>query len=268
MPATDGTIAFFGATGGSTLACLALALKAGYRCSALSRSSSKLQSLLQEHNVSQSAIDTHLTIVLGDVRDAQCVSQTLTPPLKPDTSSINPTVRLIISGIGRPPIFTPNPLNPTFDDPTICQDAMRTILDALRSLPSSSPKPVLVALSTTGISSRARDVPILMMPLYHWLLAVPHKGKMEMEASLLAEVAKPVRERAIENFVIVRPSLLTDGTRLGSEKVRVGEEIGDAANPAVGYTISRADVGGWIFDELLDGKGRDKYGGKMVSITY
>ena len=34
MPANDGIVAFFGATGGSILACLALALKAGYTCSA------------------------------------------------------------------------------------------------------------------------------------------------------------------------------------------------------------------------------------------
>lgn len=89
-----------------------------------------------------------------------------------------------------------------------------------------------------------------------------------MEALLLAEASRPVQERAIEDFVILRPSLLTDGARLGTDKVRVGEEIGDAAKPAVGYAISRADVGGWIFDELLDGEGKGKYGGKMISITY
>ncbi|KAL8734410.1 MAG: hypothetical protein Q9181_003231 [Wetmoreana brouardii] len=269
MPANDGVVAFFGATGGSTLACLALALKAGYTCSALSRSSSKLQTLLLERQVSQSTIDTHLTIIQGDIRDAQSVSKTLSPQPKPNTPSTNrPTVHLIISGIGRPPIFSPNPLSPTFDDPTVCQDAIRTILTALSILPSSSKKPMLVALSTTGISSQARDVPILMMPLYHWLLAVPHKDKQEMESLLLAEVAKPAQERAIENFIAVRPSLLTDGARLGTDKVRVGEEIDGAANPAVGYTISREDVGGWVFDELLEGRGRDKYAGKLVSITY
>ncbi|KAL8810347.1 MAG: hypothetical protein Q9200_002648 [Gallowayella weberi] len=262
MPANDGMVAFFGATGGSTLACLALALKAGYTCSALSRSSSKLQTLLLERNVSQSIIDTHLTIIQGDIRDTKSVVQVLTPRSKSDT------LQLIISGIGRPPIFSPNPLNPTFDDPTVCQDAISTILAALRTLPPSFSKPVLAALSTTGISSRARDVPILMIPLYHWLLAVPHKDKLEMEALLQAEVAKPTQERVIQDFVVVRPSLLTDGARLGTNKIRVGEEVGKTATPAVGYTISREDVGGWMFDRLLDGDGKKRYAGKMVSITY
>ena len=107
-----------------------------------------------------------------------------------------------------------------------------------------------------------------MIPLYHWMLAVPHKDKKAMEDLLLAEMAKPVQERAIEDFVIIRPSLLTDGKRLGTEKVRVGEEGKETAKPAVGYTISRDDVGGWIFDEIVKGAGGKKFGGKMVSITY
>lgn len=83
-----------------------------------------------------------------------------------------------------------------------------------------------------------------MMPLYQWVLAMPHKDKQEMEALLQAELSKPAPERAIESFALVRPSLLTDGARLGMEKVRVGEEVGNTANPAVGYTISRENVGG------------------------
>ncbi|KAL8908888.1 MAG: hypothetical protein Q9171_005260 [Xanthocarpia ochracea] len=268
MPANDGIVAFFGATGGSILACLALALKAGYTCSALSRSSDKLQTLLLEHDVSQSIIDTHLAIIQGDIRDTQAVARVLNPQSKSDTTNTSRTLQLIISGIGRPPIFYPNPLNPTFDDPTVCQDAMATILTVLRSLPPSSPKPVVVALSTTGISSRARDVPMLMIPFYRWVLAAPHKDKLEMEALLQAEVAKPAEERMITNFVAVRPSFLTDGARLGTDKIRLGEEVGETAAPAVGYTISRKDLGGWMFDELLDGQGKDKYAGKMVTITY
>lgn len=86
-----------------------------------------------------------------------------------------------------------------------------------------------------------------------------------MEALLLAEMAKSADEQAIENFVVVRPSMLTDGPRLGTGKVRVGEE---SKKPAVGYTISRDDVGGWLFDEIVKGDGREKYVGQMVSITY
>ena len=89
-----------------------------------------------------------------------------------------------------------------------------------------------------------------------------------MEAVLLAETAKSVDERAIKNFVILRPSFLTDGKRMGTAKVRVGVESAEAAKPAVGYTISREDVGGWMFDEIVSGDGEEKFAGKMVSITY
>lgn len=50
--------------------------------------------------------------------------------------------------------------------------------------------------------------------------------------------------------------------------MRVGVESADAANPAVGYTISREDVGGWIFDEIVNRNGGEKFAGKVVSITY
>ena len=106
------------------------------------------------------------------------------------------------------------------------------------------------------------------MPLYRWLLAIPHHDKKAMESLLQAEMAKPVGERVIRDFVAVRPSLLTDGARLGTRNVRVGEEVGKVVKPAVGYTISREDVGGWVFEEMVKGDGGERYAGKMVSITY
>lgn len=89
-------------------------------------------------------------------------------------------------------------------------------------------------------------------------------------------------EVPISGFVVIRPSLLTDGAMLGKERVRVGWEVdrslnrvdggnGDEkARPAIGYTISRADVGNWIFQELIDaGHGkREQWRGKMISLTY
>ncbi len=66
-----------------------------------------------------------------------------------------------------------------------------------------------------------------------------------------------------DRFVVVRASLLTDGKARGGEKVRVGVE----EKPAVGYTISRGDVGLWVFENLVLGEG-GKYVGQKVSITY
>lgn len=224
-------IAFFGATGGCTLACLALCLEAGYECTALVRSSAKLQKLLVDRHISDATLAARLTIFEGDIRDVDKVGKALAAPRK--TSGGDPqnnatdVVDIIISGIGGTPVFTPNPLRPSLDDPTICQDGIATILSALRAKTSArrSPKPFLAALSTTGISAQKRDVPLAMIPMYHWLLAVPHKDKKEMEALLQAETAKPAEQRVIQDFLTVRPSFLTNGERRGSGKLRVGRRM-------------------------------------------
>ncbi|KAJ9196366.1 hypothetical protein DTO166G4_528 [Paecilomyces variotii] len=244
------TLAFFGATGGSTISCIAPAIEAGYKCNALVRTPSKLENLLRERKVSDSAIAANLQITAGNVTDVEAVKKTLVR----DGANVD----IVISGIGGKLLFT-NPLKPTLDNPTICQDAVSTIISALNSL--AGPKPTLVALSTTGISDKKRDLPVAMMPMYHWMLKVPHKDKKVMEAAILKEVAKPEGERAISDYVIVRPSLLTDGPSIGTDKIKAGTE----EKPAVGYTITRDDVGLWVFEKLI--KENHSYHGQIVTIT-
>ena len=116
--------------------------------------------------------------------------------------------------------------------------------------------------------SAKRDIPLLMIPLYHWLLAVPHADKKVMEE----EVEKAKAEGVIREYVIVKPSLLMGEQRLGREKIRVGwEGKGNGGKevfePAVGYTISREDVGGFIFEEVI-AKVNEEHYGKKISITY
>lgn len=243
------------------------------------RSSAKLQKLLADRHISDATLAAHLTIVEGDIRDVDKVGDALAVPHKIGSGDLekNATdvVDIIISGIGGTPVFTPNPLRPSLDDPTICQDGIATVLSALRAKTSAGagrrgPKPFFAALSTTGISAQKRDVPLAMLPMYHWLLAVPHKDKKEMEALLLAEMAKSAEQRVIQDFLTVRPSFLTNGERRGSGKLRVGKEDAAGAKPVVGYTISREDVGGWLFDEVIKGgnQRRQQWTGKMVTITY
>ncbi|KAK7511879.1 uncharacterized protein IWZ02DRAFT_98626 [Phyllosticta citriasiana] len=243
-------LAFFGSTGGSVAASLVLALQGGYQCSTLVRSEQKLLGILKERNVSDAAIANHLRIVTGSVKDPEAVYRTL-----------EPAVDIVISGVGGKPQFTPNPLKPTLDDPTICQDATRTIFDAIRRL--GGPRPQLVVLSTTGISNTGRDIPIAMMPLYHWLLAVPHKDKKVMEDMIVAETRKPEAERAIDSAIIIRPSLLTNGPTTSMDKIRVGSD----KEPQIGYTISRDDVGLWLFESAVK-PGKRGEGARIVSITY
>lgn len=141
---------------------------------------------------------------------------------------------------------------PQWSDSTLCADAMRALLSAAKELPPSSRPRRLVVISTTGIDSR-RHVPILFLPMYHYLLQVPHVDKKVME--------KLIHERQSDVFpetIILRPSLLTDGSRTEG-KVRIGEKV-------IGYTISREDTGIVTFN--LCGKEGDNFVGKAICASY
>lgn len=144
---------------------------------------------------------------------------------------------------------------------------MATLLSALGELKTTSTpakKPLVVAVSTTGVSDGPRDVPLLFMPMYHWLLAVPHVDKWEMERLLWEQGKKNVDERVLGGFVIMRPSLLVDGAGVGLGKVREGR----VEMPAVGYTIARKDVGTWIFERLVREQSLEGVIDQAVTLTY
>lgn len=232
--------------------------------------------MLKKNEISTELISKHLTIVQGNSKDSVKVTEAL---------KVNNVVAdMILSGVGGVPVFKPNPLRPTLDDPTICQDTVSTILKALRDLHSDpdsvssqdkKKKPTLVVISSTGISDYGRDVPLAMIPLYHWLLPIPHKDKKMMEKLLVEEIKGGDDDdgdasSAIENFVAVRPSFLTNGRALGFGAIRAGiDRQGKLDNSAIGYTISRADVGGWIFEGLVEDKAGKKstYLNQFVGIT-
>ncbi|KAL6231009.1 hypothetical protein BDW75DRAFT_54716 [Aspergillus navahoensis] len=257
---TKPTLSFFGATGGCTLACLAPALQAGYHCIALVRTPQKLTDLLIAKGIAPSTLSTHLTLIEGSTSDLSAIKATIFP-------STSPSPAMIISGVGGRPDFS-QPLKPKFVGATVCQDTVRNILTVLREITKPDTprehKPVLVCISTTGIA-KERDIPLPMVPLYTWGLKIPHADKKDMEELVFDEISKPEPERVIGDYVLIRPSLLTDG---GSrpEKVRVlkgqGEgqnTAGGLASPFVGYTICREDVGKFMFG-LVEGLETDSSG--------
>jgi hypothetical protein len=219
--------------------------------------------LLEEHSVPQSTLDTHLTIVPGSATDVSAVKALLAHG--PST---------IISGVGGAPKLKANPLRPfSLDQPTICADAVAAIVAALRELSAAgepSTKPHLVVISSTGIGA-TQDVPLAMRPLYRWALAVPHADKRAMEDAVVG--AALAADSPLAGFVVVRPAFLLDGKGKGLDAVRAGWErhASDEARevgpgPAVGYTIARADVGAWIFEELVKGN-VEEWDGRCVSLT-
>jgi hypothetical protein len=283
------SVAFFGATGGSTAPCLASCIKAGYTCTARScplailenhvpanrsiqivvRNASKLTELLEtSQSVSSDLISRHLTIIVGNVKDSASVTQTLFPAnLNPSNPTDgNKSVDLIVSGIGCYPVWRRWYSFPEQEDPTLCQDAISTILNALNSRPPLV-KPGLVVVSGTGISKYGRDIPLLMVPLYSFLHTA-HQDKKVMENLVIKAVTED--PAPIGSFAVVRPSLLTAGPALGMNKIRWDVEDGKVAEKAIGYTISRADVGGFVFEKVVGPfeSGKNERTGKVYSITY
>ena len=250
------TIAIFGATGGTGLEVLENCLAAGHSVNALARTPSKLSSLSSQY-------PNLLRVVEGDIHNTASIKQTLL---------LNDRVaNIVISSIGM--TLQIKGIKITCPDPTICEVGTRNIIDMLSELesdikqrpadvPSSYHQPKLICLSTTGISEK-RDVPLAIVPLYHYGLAIPHTDKKRME-DLVASSRWP--------WVLVRPSFLMNGPAKGLSAVRTGTETPaekDKAAPAVGYTIRRADVGLWIFEECVSSSiNWDKWSGKCVSLTY
>lgn len=253
---TQKTVALFGATGGTGLATLKLALKDGNNVNVLARTPSKLSSLSSQY--------PNLHIIQGDIRDIPAIKSTLTID--------NQVVDIVISAIGM--VIQRVGLGLSSRDPTICEDGTRSILTALSQLEAeknvevTSGGPEFVLLSTTGISDKGRDIPIAMMPMYHWMLSVPHKDKKAMEELMIHG------EGRSRKWVMIRPSFLWDGESKGLQKIRVSTETPGASpgqlkerEVAVGYVIHREDVGLWIVEECVKGGG-EKWFGKMVTITY
>ncbi|KAL0264785.1 hypothetical protein SLS55_000737 [Diplodia seriata] len=269
------TIAFLGATGGCTLPVLERTLKAGHHATALVRNPAKLRTLLLDpaRGVAADVLDRNLTIIAGDASDATAVRTLLTVPGKEKT-----LVNTIMSGVGSLPKLQWSLRRPvSLQQPGLCDTATRTVQDALRDLIAEGyrvrgtqgedeGKPVMIAISTTGISRLQRDVPVLFVPLYHWFLCVPHEDKRNMEDRVVA--AK--EEGSLRDFIIVRPSLLLDGEAKGAQALRVGWEgvktSDQAPGPAVGYTTTRNEVAAWIWEEAI--MNREKWAGKCVSLTY
>ncbi|KAL4901742.1 hypothetical protein BDW74DRAFT_181457 [Aspergillus multicolor] len=251
-PPTPKPLAFLGASTGCGLTALTPAIQTGTTCLALCRTPSKLATLAAKYPAT-------LIIKAGNAHNAKDILSILTHSGSP--------VSAISFSIGNKPDFSAAARESA--DPNVCEKGMRALLEALATMRSSGFSgwyPLLSVVSTTGISDSGRDIPLLLYPLYHVLLAVPHADKRVME-SLLRDSG--------ERFVLVRPSLLVDGKGEGDGKrVRVGLEdvrSGRVVRREVGWTISRKTVGEWMFGNLLsraDPELEVKVEGMAVSLTW
>jgi len=265
----DGTLAFFGATGGVTLVCLIHSLRAGYKCVALVRTPKRLQDKLSSQGLSPDQL-ANLTTLQGNAHDVTAVKRALT------FSGPETLVSHIVTGLGGSPSLTFSIYRPLriaqLDDPTICETAARTLITALSQIYTECPrlsshKPRVTFVSTTGISRGAEDVPFAMRMLYHEVLHFPHVDKKKMEDLFRGNMES--EQPVFSGIYGIRPTLLTESKTWedaqGLQKVRAGTED----KPVMGYSIKRADVGHWIFmNSIHEENLRKKWAGQMISLAY
>ncbi|KAK4048643.1 hypothetical protein OIV83_004613 [Microbotryomycetes sp. JL201] len=237
------------------------------------RTPQKLWDMLNARPLDNSKVPKLLTMVTGDAKNLESVKELL---------SVRP--KLIVFGVGGTPAFQLSITTPvTLTDPHICASAMMTLFDALTATPElkSNPPPV-AAISTTGISSTVKDVPFALRAMYKYTLHVPHVDKLEME-NILTSKAYELGSQ----WILIKPSLLTDAPPTSVDAkcptqrpktIKVGWE-GGPDGPAVGYTISRDDVGKWLYESVVHPiaiqntqQGVEKveceWFGRKVSVTY
>lgn len=265
------SVAFFGATGGVTNAVLVHTLKAGYKATALVRTPAKLHKQLTDQGLDEALITKHLTIIEGNALDVASVKRTL---LASSTSGDSLPTH-IVTGLGGSPSLQFDWCHPLhiakLDNNTLCETAARTLVTALREIYAENPhlrahKPLLMFVSTTGVTRGPEDVPFGMRFLYHQMLAVPHADKRKMEDVYRADAG--TEASVFRNVVGIRPTLLSGAVEytdaVGLDKVRSGTE----ASPARGFSIKRADVGHWVFENLInEDKRRAELEGEMITLT-
>ncbi|RPA92215.1 hypothetical protein L873DRAFT_207056 [Choiromyces venosus 120613-1] len=256
-------VAFFGPTGGCALAALKLALESGYRCSALTRRPSHL--LSQFSTLPPKTLE-NLTIVEGSVQTPSAVAETLRSQAHPERAR-----KYIISGIGGALKFGLNPFRPSLDNPHVCEEAAEAVLSCLRELKSAVPEggewqqPLLAVISSTGLAPG--ELPFVMRPAYK-MLKIPLEDKIKMEGVVTGA------EEGLVKWVVVRAGLLTDGPAGGAVRAGYAGRVksgsgkwGDVEGVAVGYKISRGDVGRWLFAEVI-GQDGGEWVGKKVCLVY
>ncbi|KAG2199983.1 hypothetical protein INT47_000333 [Mucor saturninus] len=160
-----------------------------------------------------------LNIVKGDALDPIAVKEAI----------INTDV--LIFSIGSAFNFK----NLSMVNPGLCHDAMKVVLDVVDELDETERPQRIVVISTTGLDDMS-EVPYLFRPLYR-LLHAPHQDKKALEALVQNE------NKHVADWIIVRPSLLTDGKLVGKYKADVGIS---------GYTVSREDVGHFLLHQCIE----------------
>ncbi|KAI1487093.1 hypothetical protein F5X96DRAFT_687629 [Biscogniauxia mediterranea] len=296
------TFAFLGASTGCGLAALTRALAEGHTCVALCRRPARLT----DRFLPAPSPPANLTVLRGDAHDPAAVRRCL---LFSASSSLGGEagegegeegkgngkgerlVDAVFTSVGSVPV--PSRLF-ALADPHVCERGAEVLLGVLRDIVVTSTStstsststsasggdnggkkapPLVVAVSSAGVSRFGRDFPLLAAPVYKsLLLRGPHADKRSMERRIAAAAAA---EDGAARYVIVRPSWLVDGDKEKEKEVRVGVEDWEKGvlRRELGWMISREAVGRWVWERVLRGVGdveeeEEEFEGKIVSLTW
>lgn len=229
--------------------------------------------MLTDRGFSHSTTPDNLTIHQGDSLSLESVQSFFQAGNLP---------QIIISGLGNSPT---GPVSftwtgkVTFPKETlkICEDSMRSILEAVKVVQKTEPgyRPKLVVISTTGVDAAVQDVPFGMYTFYHHMLDVPHQDKRAQESLLTNSITS-----SHVDWMIVRPTWLTDSVPVGQDKIKIGwqipgtkefteedeERVGRKWGAVKGYTVSRGDVARWIYENRIKESG-ERWDGKAVTLA-
>lgn len=267
------TICFFGATGGVANACLTHVLKSGdFKAIALARTPEKLRTqLIKQQGLEEATIERSLTIVKGDATSAEDVERVLLARITSGADTSLPS--MIVTSVGGSPSLQFSIWQPfniiAIDNPNICAMAADTLISALQQIYAKQPglavrKPAVTFTSTTGISKGAEDVPYWYRYLYHQLLHAPHMDKIAMEDKLLAQ--RSLSESVFSSVTGVRPTILGGTGALKEATTLENIRAGTEKKPAMGYYIQRADVGTWMYENLVKNE-ESRWRGELISLT-
>lgn len=218
-------------------------------------------------------------LVKGNAHVREDVERAWTEAAKGDD---NRPVDFLIFTVGGTPRFT---LSKGFviSPPNLVTQAL---LNCLETLPTPTPK--IITISSTGLTRAShKNLPLLLKPLYGYLLQVPHKDKCGAEEILAHCAGWPWEEcdspgpeilganwkervpdgGQLKSVVVIRPALLTDGECRADEASRNKQAYrvneGDLSGS---YMVSRKDVAHFLVEGVI--KDWDTWQGKRVSIAY
>ncbi|THU96942.1 hypothetical protein K435DRAFT_778301 [Dendrothele bispora CBS 962.96] len=176
-----------------------------------------------------------------------------------------------------------------------------SLLNVLRTMPPTSkqPFPRIVTISSTGLTKTSHEsLPLLLKPLYAYILASPHKDKVGVERVVShvcnwewnpadGEPEENILPKGWQNFeglpekgslkdyiLVIRPALLTDGECKAEEEPKKKKKddkpayrVQDVNDGELrGWTVSRKDVAHFVVQAVSERW--DEFKGKRVNIAY